>query len=172
MPTFNYVSNTKLLHYFVQSWFCTEADLQALGIASVLVASGSDATRAGCKMQGVSAAVFQCGSTHSFIQVPGMCSDDPVQPCSSSKIKPSALSYCSKWGFSIEVLVPICNQMVFCTLYFSLGIANEESCSVKFFGMVQNKLCKCQKTHLIAFIFCLLLCTALNITSCLNYDSV
>lgn len=96
MPTFNYVSNTKLLHYFVQTWFCTEADLQALGIASVLVASGSDATTAVCRMQGISVAVFQCGSTHSFIQVPGMCSDDPVQPCSSSKIKPSALSYCSK----------------------------------------------------------------------------
>lgn len=81
MPTFNYVSNTKLLHYFVQSSFCSEADLQALGIASVLVANGSDAV---CKMQGVNAAVFQCGSPHSFIQVPGMCCDEP---CSSSKIK-------------------------------------------------------------------------------------
>lgn len=81
MPTFNYVSSTKLLHYFVQSSFCTEANLQAVGIASVLVANGS------CKMQGVNAAVFQCGSPHSFIQVPGMCCDDPVQPCSSSEIK-------------------------------------------------------------------------------------
>lgn len=62
MPTFNYVSNSKLLHYFVQSWFCTEADLQALGIASVLVANGSNTTTAVCKVQGVNAAVFQCGS--------------------------------------------------------------------------------------------------------------
>lgn len=83
MPTFNYVSSTKLLHCFVKSSFCTEADLQALGIASVLVANGSDATAAVCKMQGVNAAVFQCGSPHSFIQVPGMCCGDPVQPCSS-----------------------------------------------------------------------------------------
>lgn len=80
MPTFDYASNTKLLHCFVQSSFCTEANLQALGIDSVLVAKGSDATTAVCKMQGVNAAVFQCGSPQSFIQASGMCCDIQCSP--------------------------------------------------------------------------------------------
>lgn len=83
MLIFNYVSNTKLLHYFVQSSFCTEANLQALSIASVLVANGSNATTAVCKMQG--AAVFQCGSPQSFIQVPGMCCDIQCSPAALQK---------------------------------------------------------------------------------------
>lgn len=61
MHIFHYVSNTKLLHYFLQSCFYMEANMQASGVASVLVPSSSSATTAVCKTQGVNAAVFPCG---------------------------------------------------------------------------------------------------------------
>lgn len=72
-----------LQHYFLQSCFYTEANPQALGSDPVLVAGGSSATTALCKARAVNAAVFRCGPTCSFVQVPGTRRDDPGQPCNS-----------------------------------------------------------------------------------------